>query len=266
VDVWLNTPTRPLEASGTSGEKALMNGVLNFSVLDGWWAEGYRENAGWAIKEERTYENQQFQDELDAETIYNMLEDEIIPVYYNKDKGGIPAEWVNYIKNSLSEIAPHYTMKRMLDDYYEKYYGKLLANSRLMKKDNYQMAIELARWKNEIRAKWDDVELISMKVPDPEKTKLKMGDIFVAELKLDTDGIAPEKIGAEVIFGQRTAATAPKPIFIKPLKLIKSQKNIATFQCEFPIEYPGVLDYVFRIYPKNKHIAHKQDVGLVKWF
>src|SRR5665648_25019 len=130
VDVWLNTPTRPLEASGTSGEKAVMNGVINFSVLDGWWAEGYRKNAGWALREEETYDNAQFQDELDAETIYTILEEEIIPLYYKRDSKEVPVEWVSYIKNTISEIAPHYTMKRQLDDYFERYYNKMLKRSK----------------------------------------------------------------------------------------------------------------------------------------
>ncbi|HRY98798.1 MAG TPA: alpha-glucan family phosphorylase, partial [Bacteroidales bacterium] len=122
VDVWLNTPTRPLEASGTSGEKAVMNGVVNFSVLDGWWAEGFREDAGWAIKEERTYENQDFQNQLDAETIYNTFEEQIIPLFYDRTSKGLPERWVNFVKNTISGIAPHFTMKRMLDDYIRKYY------------------------------------------------------------------------------------------------------------------------------------------------
>ena len=124
VDIWLNTPTRPLEASGTSGEKALMNGVLNFSVLDGWWLEGYRENAGWALTEKVTYQNQEHQDQLDAATIYAMLENEIIPLYYDKNDDGYSPKWVQFVKNSIAQIAPHYTMKRQLDDYYIKFYNK----------------------------------------------------------------------------------------------------------------------------------------------
>ncbi len=112
VDIWLNTPTRPLEASGTSGEKAVMNGVVNFSVLDGWWAEGYKDNAGFAITEARTYANQHFQDELDAEIIYNVFEDQILPLYFDHDNENVPVKWIKYIKNTITEIAPHFTMKR----------------------------------------------------------------------------------------------------------------------------------------------------------
>ncbi|WP_278910476.1 alpha-glucan family phosphorylase, partial [Leyella stercorea] len=118
VDIWMNTPTRPLEASGTSGEKAEMNGVVNLSVLDGWWVEGYREGAGWALKQERTYQNQGYQDQLDAATIYSLLENEILPLYYNRNEQGFSEGWIKTIKNSIATIAPHYTMKRQLDDYY----------------------------------------------------------------------------------------------------------------------------------------------------
>ena len=144
VDVWLNTPTRPLEASGTSGEKAEMNGVLNFSVLDGWWYEGYREGAGWALTDKRTYENQQYQDQLDAATIYQMLESEIIPTYYAKNSKGYSPEWIQYIKNSMSQIAYNYTMKRMLDDYIDRFYKKLATRSAVLVKDNYAKVKEIA--------------------------------------------------------------------------------------------------------------------------
>src|SRR5690606_25557960 len=110
VDVWLNTPTRPLEASGTSGEKAVMNGVLHFSVLDGWWVEGYKEGAGWALPQEITYENQAYQDQLDAETIYSIIENEIAPLFYYRNEEGLPTAWINYIKNSIEKIASHFTM------------------------------------------------------------------------------------------------------------------------------------------------------------
>jgi alpha-glucan phosphorylase-like protein len=116
VDIWLNTPTRPLEASGTSGEKAVMNGTLHFSVLDGWWVEGYHAFAGWALPKKRTYENQDLQDDIDAETIYNMLEYEIVPAYYSFNELDIPVEWISLIKNTMVKIAPEFTMKRMINN------------------------------------------------------------------------------------------------------------------------------------------------------
>ena len=150
VDIWMNTPTRPLEASGTSGEKALMNGVLNLSVLDGWWLEGYREGAGWALTEKRTYDNQAYQDQLDAATIYSLLENEILPLYYARNSKGYSAGWVKTIKNSIAHIAPHYTMKRQLDDYYSKFYNKEAARFKVLAADNYAKAKEIAAWKETV--------------------------------------------------------------------------------------------------------------------
>ncbi|HSG68708.1 MAG TPA: alpha-glucan family phosphorylase, partial [Bacteroidales bacterium] len=154
VDIWLNTPTRPLEASGTSGMKAIMNGVLNFSVLDGWWAEGFIEDAGWAIPEERTFQNQQFQDELDAETIYNILEEDITPKFYDNNESGFPPEWVKLIKNSTAGICSRFTMKRMLDEYKVNYYEPLSKRAVDIKADDCAMAKEIAEWKDKIRKNW----------------------------------------------------------------------------------------------------------------
>ena len=175
VDIWLNTPTRPLEASGTSGEKAVMNGVMNFSVLDGWWAEGYKFGAGWAIQEARTYGNQAFQDELDAETIYQVVEDDILPMYFERDENGVPPKWVAHIKNTISEIVPHFTMKRMLDDYYNKFYNKLFERSSKVRENKFQFASSIAKWKTDIVNKWDKVEILSVRVPDSTNATASAG-------------------------------------------------------------------------------------------
>ncbi|MDR0395353.1 MAG: alpha-glucan family phosphorylase, partial [Tannerella sp.] len=161
VDVWLNTPTRPLEASGTSGEKAEMNGVLNLSVLDGWWYEGYKEGAGWALTDKRTYDNQQYQDQLDAATIYHLLEDEVIPLYFAKNSKGYSPDWVQYIKNSMSQIAPDYTMKRMMDDYYNRFYNKLATRSEALTGNYFAEAKSVANWKKEVAAHWDSFQIES---------------------------------------------------------------------------------------------------------
>ena len=161
VDIWMNTPTRPLEASGTSGEKALMNGVLNLSVLDGWWYEGYREGAGWALTDRRTYQNQEYQDKLDASTIYTMLEQEIVPLYYSRNRLGFSASWVHAIKNSIAQIAPNYTMKRQLDDYYERFYSKEAARFNVLSANNNQKAKDLAAWKERVAERWDGIRVVS---------------------------------------------------------------------------------------------------------
>lgn len=161
VDIWMNTPTRPLEASGTSGEKAEMNGVVNLSVLDGWWVEGYRKGAGWALPQERTYQNQGYQDRLDAAMIYSLLENDIAPLYYNRNKKGYSEGWIKTIKNSIATIAPHYTMKRQLDDYYSRFYTKQASLFKKLSANDNQLAKELAQWKETVAERWDSIHVVS---------------------------------------------------------------------------------------------------------
>ncbi len=265
VDIWLNTPTRPLEASGTSGEKAVMNGVVNFSVLDGWWAEGYRPNAGWALKEEATYDNMQFQDDLDAETIYTILEEEIVPIYYDLNEKNVPEKWVTYIKNTISEIAPHYTMKRQLDDYYRQYYTRLFKRSKIMAGKNYEMSRHIASWKRKVLRGWDSIEVLSVKVPDSNQKPLSLGESFKAEIILDLNELSGSDIGIEVIFGKKVNDEVKEPLMIQELEMMKSEKNIVSFACEIPINQAGVYDFVFRLFPKSPLLPHRQDFNLVKW-
>jgi glycogen phosphorylase/synthase len=264
VDVWLNTPTRPLEASGTSGEKAVMNGVLNLSVLDGWYAEGYRQNAGWALREARTYANQQFQDELDAEMIYDLMEDEIIPLFYHRVKG-IPVKWVSYIKNCIAEIAPHYTMKRMLDDYQSNYYDKLISRYKKIREKNFRLAREIDSWKSHIRSGWSKIEVKRVAVPDPSRRALPLGGDFVAELELKLNGIDAENVGVDILFGQKEEDTVKKIMHKEEMKLVDSEPGMAKFTCIISMEKVGIYHYAFRLFPKGKYMAHRQDFNLIKW-
>ena len=265
VDVWLNTPTRTLEASGTSGEKAVMNGVINFSVLDGWWAEGYRKDAGWALKEEATYDNTEFQDDLDAETIYSMMEQEIIPCYYERNGNNVSEKWVSYIKNTISEIAPHFTMKRQLDDYFDRYYNRMLKRSTVIIGKNYEMARHIASWKRKVANGWNSIEVLSVKTPDSTQKPLQLGDSFKAEIILDLNELSSTDIGIEVLFGKKTDDVIEEPSFIKEMKLEKADRNIVSFTCDISINKAGVYDYIFRLYPRNPMLPHRQDFNLVKW-
>ena len=202
VDIWLNTPTRPLEASGTSGEKAEMNGVLNFSVLDGWWYEGYRfaENAGWALTDKRTYTDQAQQDQLDAATIYSMLENEIIPLYYAKNSKGYSPEWVQYIKRSIAKIAPHFTMKRMIDDYIARFYNPEAARfARLDAKDK-ELAKSIVAWKERVAAAWDGIKVFDVRQQSGDLVNGVTGDPYSVEIIIDTNGLGKDLGVEEVIY------------------------------------------------------------------
>jgi alpha-glucan phosphorylase-like protein len=265
VDIWLNTPTRPQEASGTSGEKAIMNGVVNFSVLDGWWAEGYVPEAGWALKEERTYANQEIQDELDAETIYNILENEIVPAFYATDKEGISHKWVGYIKNTISEIAPHFTMKRMLDDYLEKYYTKLFKRSGEMQINNYELARQITTWKRKLIRGWESIEIVSLMVPNSTDKPLHIGEIFTAEIIIDTNEVSPDDIGIELLLGQKINDEVKNLLQVQLMTVVKTSGSLVTFRTEIPMIKAGVYDFAFRIFPDKDFLPHRMDFNLVKW-
>ncbi len=265
VDIWLNTPTRPLEASGTSGQKAVMNGVINFSVLDGWWAEGYFDKAGWALKEEVTFENPQFQDELDAETIYDILENEIIPIFYNRNSKGIPSKWISYIKNTIAEIAPLFTTKRMIDDYMHIFYSKLLERSKKLCENDYEAAKKLSSWKKKMVRGWESIEVVSVNVPDSNRHPFKLGEKFIAEITLDLNEISPDDIGIEVIFGHKIMEEVKNITSKYEMKIVKTKDNIVTYKSEIFATRSGVFDYAFRMFPKNPMLPHRQDFNLVRW-
>ena len=265
VDVWLNTPTRPLEASGTSGEKAVMNGVLNFSVLDGWWAEGYRPDAGWAIQEKRTYQDQRYQDEMDAETIYNTLENEIVPLYYARNVHEIPTGWVAAMKKCLNEISPRFTMKRMMDDYFNQYYNKLIERTEWMRANRYQKAFEINAWKTRVRNNWDKVEVKSLILPDTNVRPLTFGEQFIAEITLLTPDLEAGDLAVELLFGRKNNEMAIEISSVYAMKLVDSGDGWVKYYIKVPITRAGVYDFTFRVYPTNKMLPHRQDFPLVKW-
>ncbi len=266
VDIWLNTPTRPLEASGTSGEKALMNGVLNFSVLDGWWLEGYREKAGWALTEKRTYQNQEYQDQLDAATIYSILETEILPLYYDKNEAGYSEEWIKYIKNSISQIAPHYTMKRQLDDYYDRFYNKLAKRFHVLNADNYKKAKEIAAWKEEVAEKWDSIEVVSFeKSEELIQASIQSGKDYTITYVIDEKGLN-DAIGIELVTIFTDADGKEHVYSVEPFEVVKKEGTLYTFQATHSLSNAGSFKVAYRMYPKNPDLPHRQDFCYVRWF
>ncbi|MBR6017199.1 MAG: alpha-glucan family phosphorylase [Paludibacteraceae bacterium] len=264
VDIWLNTPTRPLEASGTSGEKAQMNGVLNFSVKDGWWYEGYVEGAGWALTEKRTYENQAHQDQLDAATIYQMLENEIIPMYYAKNAKGYSPQWIQTIKNSVTKITPRFTMKRMMDDYFDRFYNKLQKRHALLAKNNYKVAREIAAWKENMVEHWDEIQLVDFSYPD--LNNLNVGDKGTVRVELDTKGLNDTGIGVELV-AIRTSTHNNDKLYGKPqqLELTKVEGSHLFFETQYKLNYAGGMKFGLRMYPKNDLLPHRMDFCYVRW-
>lgn len=265
VDVWLNTPTRPLEASGTSGEKAVLNGVMNFSVLDGWYAEGHVAEAGWALKEEKTFDNQALQDELDAATLYNTFENEIIPKFYKRNQEGIPVEWVRWIKNCIAKIAPHYANKRMLDDYFERFYNKLFERAEKLNANNFELARQMANWKYKVLRGWDSIVIDNMNLMNTSDKSLLLGESFKAEITLDLNEINHTDFGLEVVFVQKSFEGEEEVISVHPMERLSHENDLVTFGCEVPAQRTGVFRYAFRMYPKHENLPHRQDFPIVKW-
>ena len=262
VDIWMNTPTRPLEASGTSGEKAEMNGVVNLSVLDGWWVEGYREGAGWALKQERTYQNQGYQDQLDAATIYSLLENEILPLYYNRNEQGFSEGWIKTIKNSIATIAPHYTMKRQLDDYYDKFYIKEAANFKKLAADNNRLAKELAAWKETVAQRWDSIRVVSK--DDSVLYSAETGKKYTLRYVIDEQGLN-DAIGLELV-SIKTGKDGEEHIFSKrEFEVVAHEGNNYTFEATFEPDVAGSFKSCVRMYPKNENLVYREDFCYVKW-
>lgn len=263
VDIWLNTPTRPLEASGTSGEKAEMNGVLNFSVLDGWWYEGYRfaEDAGWALTDKRTYTDQGQQDKLDAATIYSMLENEIVPLYYAKNSKGYSPEWVQYIKRSIAKIAPHFTMTRMINDYIDRFYLKEADRTKRLSVDNYAKAKEIAAWKEKVAAAWDGIKVFDIETSDVSNSTT--GTDYTVRAIVDTNGLGKD-LGLELVV-YKSMDGEDKFYYTKPFDVIKEEGNVLTYQLNAKLKDAGVFRYGYRLYPVNPALPHRMDFAYTRW-
>jgi len=266
VDIWLNTPTRPLEASGTSGEKALMNGVVNLSVLDGWWYEGYRKGAGWALTDKRTYQNQAYQDQLDAATIYSLLENEILPLYYDQNAQGVSEGWVKTMKNSIAQIAPHYTMKRQLDDYYSRFYCKLAERSHYLCADGYAKARQLAEWKESVAQRWDSIQVVSSNKSESVMQNLfESGKPYFMEYVIDEKGL-DDAVGVEMVVLRADSEGNDVFDHVVPLELVSRNGSLYTFRGQTTNDLSGSFKIAYRMYPKNADLPHRQDFCYVKWF
>ncbi|MDH6357274.1 alpha-glucan family phosphorylase [Parabacteroides sp. PF5-9] len=266
VDVWLNTPTRPLEASGTSGEKAEMNGVLNFSVLDGWWYEGYKEGAGWALTDKRTYDNQQYQDQLDAATIYHILETEIIPTFFDLNETGFSEKWGQHVKNSIAKIAPDYTMKRMLDDYVARFYNKLATRSAHLTDHQYAKAKEIAAWKEEVAEHWDHFQVESFTCSDDITVNGPViGNEYTFNLVIDRHDLKG-MLGAEMIVTRENPETHSTDIIrVNPFTLKKEEGTKLYFELTASPVQAGNIQMGFRVFPENKELPHRMDFAYVRW-
>ena len=264
VDVWMNNPTRPQEASGTSGEKASMNGVMHFSVLDGWWVEGYVKDAGWALPQERTYDDYEYQNELDAATIYSTIENEIAPDYYDIDNTGRSSKWIGYIKNTVSMVASNFTTNRMLSDYCKQYYFPQSERYSRLVADGGKVAKEIAAWKKFVSEEWNNMRIVSYTQPNASYT-LSDKNKLESEVVIDLGRLKPEDIGVEMLL---TTTDAKGQLHIQEVfnyELVSYENGVATYKTSVLPERTGMYEVGTRVYPKNAELPHRQDFPIVKW-
>ena len=265
VDVWLNNPARPQEASGTSGEKAAMNGVMHFSVLDGWWVEGYRPDAGWALPLEKTYDDPGYQNELDAATIYATLENEITEVYYDVDKkNGLSTRWVDYIKNTIAKVACNFTTNRMLTDYCNQYYLPQAKRFGELTADDAKLAREITAWKQKVSAEWNNIRIISYTQPETSYV-LSPNSPLKCEVVLDLGRLSPEDIGVEIVFSTTDRHGKVHLKDVAKLEMTGCEDNKARYYTEIVPEQTGMYQVGLRYFPTNSLLPHRQDFPLVKW-
>ncbi|RLD95197.1 MAG: alpha-glucan family phosphorylase, partial [Bacteroidetes bacterium] len=250
----------------TSGEKAVMNGTMHFSVLDGWWAEGYREDSGWMLPIERSFDNQELQDELDAERIYTLMENNIVEKFYTRDKEDVPTDWVGMIRNTIARVAPEFTMNRMVRDYLDRFYMKLFERSKLLKEKENLVPKELALWKHKILEHWKNIKVIEYDFPDVTREEFVVGNTYTGKVVLDLDGLSADEIGVEMVHTRSGSGHEPQ-VFrgIQEFECTRVDGSVAEFTFVQTVPETGVFDIGFRIYPKHEHIPHRMDFPLVRW-
>jgi starch phosphorylase len=259
VDVWLNNPRRPLEASGTSGQKVAANGGLNFSVLDGWWCEGYNGKNGWGIGYKSEYSNREEQDLIDSKSLYDTLEQEIVPLYYNTDDNGIAHGWIEYMKETIASNAPKYSTDRMVQEYTKRLY--IPAIKRGIDFEDNKEAIDLAKWKYILKSNWDKIEINSAN--EGVQGKFNITDELELTAQVKLGDLIPEDVRVEVYLVDKQNQNSSKvvPMELKPI----GEDNNYTYSVKIKFEETGEYNYTFRVVPNPDKLANKHEIGLIKW-
>ena len=264
VDVWLNNPRRPMEASGTSGQKASVNGVINFSVLDGWWAEGYNQYNGWTIGTNAEFDSYEAQDNADSESLYRTLESKIVPMYYNKDKDGISSKWIETMKNSIISTGGKYSTARMLVDYTNNLYIPLCNLTKTYYEDIDNVAA-FNMWKKDIASNWKDIKITQ--VNNLDNITIDAGNNIEVRCEVELPNIKQENIDVEVYYGKILDNGIVENVSIIPMKLEKQDEETKKYYYVAKIELTtgGNYGYTFRVMPKHEMILEPTNLNLVKW-
>ncbi|QBD78425.1 glycosyltransferase family 1 protein [Ktedonosporobacter rubrisoli] len=262
TDLWLNNPIRPFEASGTSGQKAAINGQPNCSILDGWWAEGYNGKNGWAIGEEREYHDQEVQAEADSLDLYRLLEDEIIPTFFERGQDSIPHHWISFMKEAMRTCIPQFSMRRMVKEYTTRYYVPAIQQSQNIEHSQYEHARTLASWKDHIRRGWNSLELY---VEGQREGQLSLGEGIEVHAWVRMDNLCPDDIRVELVYGETKDEQALSQRAL-PMSYTKRELDGSyRYDIHLKPEVTGSLAYNVRVVPYHQNLTEKYGMGLVRW-
>lgn len=266
VDVWMNNPRRPLEASGTSGQKVCINGIINFSILDGWWCEGYNGQNGWVIGDETEFDNENSQDNIDSESIYDTLEEKIIPLFYKVDEKGIPTDWVRIMKNSIKSLAWNYSTDRMVQEYTERMYVPAMGGSAKLSNDNYSVARSMSAYEEHMKRNWPQVQLFAEKsANDLKDYKSNSGQEINLSVTVQLGGIDPSNVMVEVYYGILENGKIANALSQELNCAEKTGDNLYRYSLNLKIEDGGEYAYTFRVTPRHPDLINRFDMGLVRW-
>lgn len=266
VDVWLNNPRRPLEASGTSGQKACINGVINFSVLDGWWCEGYNGKNGWTIGSDIFYDNEYYQDNADSESLYYQLENNIIPLYYHRNEKGIPAGWVRLMKESIKSTAHLFSTHRMVQDYTDKMYIPSIRRVERIITSNFAFASKLAQWKAFIAENWPEVSIYCEKELNRLKGyRINVNETVQVRAFVKLGNIDPSNVKVELYYGKLNNGIIEEPRIMEMNPAEKTEPSTWLYTADLKISDGGEYSYSFRVIPYHPDLINKFETGLIKW-
>jgi len=262
-DVWLNTPRRPLEASGTSGMKAGMNGVLNCSVLDGWWAEAYTAEIGWAVGSGEEYQDEDLQDDIEAKDLYDLLEHEILPLFYSRGRDNIPRGWLTKMRASMKLIGSQFATHRMLKEYHADYYEAALAESKALEADSYKSSVSLSQYIERVRRAWQGVRIVDF--GDDGAPVVSRGVTITTHVLVDLAGLSPEEVAVECYSGRLSNKGEILDGVRTPMTLIGQEGQYFRYQSAMSGDITGQVGHSVRVLPAHPALDGRVIPGLVRW-